>query len=178
MERGMITNCDGMETLWRHIFYNELRVAPENHPVLLTETPFNPRVCREKMIQIMFETFDVPATYIAVQSYLSVYASGRNTAMVIECGEGSSHTFPVTDGYTCRSAILRNDISGHDLTEYMRNLCTERGVYLHTTAEREILRDIKEKLCYVTSDFTTPPDDKGYVLPDGQVLTLGSERAR
>jgi actin-related protein len=178
MERGMVSKWDDMEKLWSHVFYNELRVAPENHPVLLTDTPFNPRACREKTIQIMFETFNVPATYIAVQSNLSVWASGSISGMVIECGEGSTHTFPVTDAYACRSGILRNDISGHDLTEYMRQLCTERGVYLHTTAEREILRDIKEKLCYVTCDFTAPPANKGYVLPDGQVLTLGSERVR
>jgi actin-related protein len=174
IEHGIVTNWDIMEKIWYHTFYNQLRVAPEEHPVLLTEAPLNPKANREQMTQIMFETYATPAMYVAIQAVLSLYTSGRTTGTVLDAGEGLTQIVPVFDGYALRHAISQSTLAGRDLDHYLAKLLNE------ATSRHSIdLRDIKERLGYVALDYEQEMKNSGlnqYELPDGQVINIGKER--
>ncbi|EEQ81765.1 hypothetical protein NCER_101664 [Vairimorpha ceranae BRL01] len=186
ISHGIVTNWGDMEKIWHHTFYNELRVSPEEHPILLTEAPLNPTANKEKMAQVMFETFNAPHFYISIQAVLSLYASGRTTGIVFDSGDGVSHVVPIYEGYSLPMAIRRLNLAGRDLTEYLQVILTESGNSFSTTAEKEIVRDIKEKLCYVSADYEEDVKNnsllssitKNYEMPDGQIISIGNERFR
>jgi actin-related protein len=183
---GIIENWDDMKSIWEHCFRNELRVDPAEHKVLLTEAPMNPKINRERMITMMFEDFNVPATYIAIQAVLSLYSAGKFTGDVLDSGDGVTHLVPVYDGYSLPHCIERVNLAGRDLTEYLLKILSERGYHFTTSAEKDIVREIKEKKCFVAQDYEealTKSQQGGsfeetYEMPDGSVLTIGSERFR
>jgi actin len=174
-----------MERLWQHI-YGELHVNPEEYSVLHTECPLNPKQNREKMTQIVFETFNTPAFYVSVQAVLSLYASGRTTGMVIDSGDGVTHAVPVYGAWTQRHAVECLNVGGRNLTDHLMKQLSERGYPFSTAAKWDIVSDIKERLCYIALDYEqenqragkTIDLEKSYELPDGQVITIGNERFR
>jgi len=184
IEHGIVTSWDDMERIWHHTYYNELRVAPEEHAVMLTEAPLNPKKNRERMTQIHFETFNVPQMYVQIQAVLSLYASGRTTGCVFDSGDGVSHTVPIYEGYALPHAIKRLDLAGRDLTEWMMKCLMEKGYTFTTTAEREIVRDVKEKLAYVALDYDdelkkakgSADLEKEYEMPDGNIISVDVAR--
>ena len=190
LEHGIVTDWDDMERIWSYVYEHELKTLSEEHPVLLTEPPLNPRSHRETAAQILFETFNIPALYMSVQAVLSLYASGRTTGVVLDVGDGVSHAVPVYEGFAIPNSIRRIDIAGRDVTENMQLQLRKGGHVFHTSAEKEIVRLMKEKTAYVSSDprkeekeleqgvWRNERKDLEYTLPDGQKIKLGPERFR
>jgi actin-related protein len=184
IEHGIVNDWDDMEKIWDHTFTNELRVKNDEHNVMLTEAPLNPKVNREKMANIMFNTFRVPGLYIAIQAVLSLYSAGKFTGCVCDSGDGVTHLVPIYDGYSLPHSVLRMDLAGRDLTTYMCKILQDSGYTYTSSAELEIVKNIKEKLCYVALDYNEELSksqsgqikDAQYEMPDGSIITVGAQR--
>jgi actin beta/gamma 1 len=177
LENGIIENFNDMELLWEYTFLEKLKVDPQNHPVLLTEPPYNPKATRERMVEIMFETFGVPSLNISIQGVLALLGQGRTTGLVLDSGEGVTHTIPVFDGFGMTMGIQRLDLAGRELNTLLAKLLAQEGTCLTTTTDQHHVRLMKEKHCYVALDPAKEiAEAVDYTLPDGRVVNLQDER--
>ncbi|MFX0066526.1 MAG: actin, cytoplasmic 2 [Candidatus Hermodarchaeota archaeon] len=180
IEHGVISDWGAMEKIWYYTFHNDLRINPSEHPVLLTEAPLNPIRNKEKMQEILFETFNIPALYISNQSVLALYASGRTTGVVVDVGGDVTTIVPIYEGFPITHTINRIDLGGCEITKYLAHLLRQRGYYL---PHRGIPREIKEKYCYVALDpekefnaaKKTSIAKRPYVLPSGETVIIDYE---
>merc|ERR1719499_2232505 len=179
---GIVEDWNAMTALWQHV-YTENGINASEHPVLLTEAPLNPHKNRKKMAEVFFERMNVPSLNICQQAILSLYASGRDTGLVVDSGHGVTHVVPVVEGFALKHAITRMDVAGVDVTEYLNVLLKKAGINFHTSAEMEVVRDIKERCCRVaisgsSSMVEEEPSDQGtlYKLPDGNQIRIVSPK--
>ena len=179
VDDGVITNWEYIEQLWTHVFYNEFHIEPENVCVLFGEKPLIGNHERERLIQIMFETFHTAGFYSCNQSVLALFSSGRTTGVVLDAGEGVHTIVPVYEGYTIPHAVIKSELSGKALTDYMRKLVVEA----HDDAKElpdTCIRHLKEKLCYVPLDYQAElqaaEQTAETTMPNGHPFTCGGER--
>jgi len=186
IEHGVVTNWEDMERIWQYVYGDELKTLPEEHPILLTEPPLNPRSNRAKLAEVFFETFNVPALFISMQAVLSVYASGRTTGVVLDSGDGVTHVVPLYEGFALPHSIRRIDLAGRDVTKQLQLLLRKAGHSFTTSAEMQIVQEIKEQHCRVAFDPLKEEEESSFPaqssasfrLPDNSKITIGPEAFR
>ncbi|KAL1547395.1 Actin-related protein 2 [Salvia divinorum] len=184
VNNGIVQNWDDMGHVWDHVFSSELKVDPTECKILLTDPPLNPSKNREKMVEVMFEKYKFQGVFIQIQAVLTLYAQGLLTGLVIDSGDGVTHVVPVVDGYSFPHLTKRMNVAGRHITSYLLDLLMRRGYAMNRNADFETVRNIKEKLCYISYDYKreyqlgldTTILVKNYTLPDGRVIKVGNER--
>eukprot|EP01084_Bolivina_argentea_P274235 467368_1 len=167
-EKRQINSFDDMEKVWHHSFYNECRIDPEENSILLTDSVLNPKSNREKMVQIMFESFNTPACYVEYQPILALIASHRKTGIVLDSGWKMTECTPIYNGKIIKEAVNVSYFGGRDITKYL----SKNGM---DNYEMEIVREIKEILCYAKNEMGINVKlKKGAILKDGSVIKLSN----
>ncbi|KAF0973270.1 hypothetical protein FDP41_008477 [Naegleria fowleri] len=193
MEHGVVTDWTAMEKVWDYLYSYLMdketglgdTFRKEDSPVLLTEAPLNPKKNREKAADIFFESYNVPKLFFSLQAVLSLYASGSMTGVVLDSGDGVTHSVPIYDGFAIPNAITRIDVAGRDITNYLQILLRKSGYSFHTSSEREVVKSIKESdLMYVAQNYEKEMleeekglcESKNFKLPDGSLVSMSAER--
>ncbi|CAG8569893.1 10638_t:CDS:2, partial [Paraglomus brasilianum] len=184
MENGIVKKWDDMRHLWDYTLFQKLKCDPKECKVLLTEPPMNPLSNRREMVRVMLEEYGFKGVYVSIQAVLTLYAQGLMTGVVVDSGDGVTHIVPIFDGYALPHQTRRLDVAGRDVTRYLIKLLLLRGYAFNRTADFETVRQMKEKLCYVSYDLQldqklateTTVLVENYTLPDGRVIKVGSER--
>ena len=184
VEHGVVTNWDDETLVLDYIFKNKLQINNPDHPILITEAPMNPKENRKKMCEIFFETLGFPQLQVAPQALLVLYAQGLVTGLVVDSGDGVTHIMPIAENCLLPHCIGRMNIAGRDITEHMVKLLTLRGYTFHKTSDFDVVREIKEKLCFISADIQadrklareTTAYVVPYTLPDSRLIKVSGER--
>lgn len=184
MDNGIVKRWDDMQHLWDYTFREKMKINTAGRKILLTEPPVNPIKNREHMCEVMFERYDFGGVYVAIQAVLALYAQGLSSGVVVDSGDGVTHIVPVHESTVLNHLSRRLDVAGRDVTRQLISLLLRRGYALNRTADFETVRQMKEKLCYVSYDLEldqrlseeTTVLVESYTLPDGRVIRVGSER--
>jgi len=161
VRKGQVDNWTQMEQLWQHCIFKYLRCEPEDHFFCLTEPPLNPPENREFTAEVMFETFNIPGLYIAVQAVLALAASWTSkqvtertlTGTVVDSGDGVTHVIPVAEGYVIGSSIKSMDLAGRTVSQFVQQLLRDRGENVPSAQSLEVAKAIKEQYSYVCPDL-------------------------
>ncbi|OMJ73835.1 hypothetical protein SteCoe_27385 [Stentor coeruleus] len=184
MKYSTVQNWEEIDKIYHHIFFNQLIADPNQSRILIMEPPLNKRQYREKITEVMFETFSCGGFYLANSSVMSLFATGRTTGIVIESGLNETCIVPTYEGYALPQATLKLPIGGEEITNFLITNLKASGIDLPHSKEFEVAQDIKEKYCYLSTDYQQELNSLGISsgisreceLPDGNKIILSVER--
>lgn len=192
VQAGHVRDYEGLEKLLFGALVDEARVCPDANPFLFLEPADQSRRDRERICELLFESFDMPMVGLLTNTAATLFASGRTSGLAIDSGAGRTCVAAVEEGYTLAHSTRLSDVAGDALTDALLAALRSDGYPLSTSTDRDLVEAAKEALCHVSADvaaepaavahhvdgddsgddFVTPAEDDGFVLPDQQRLFL------
>lgn len=181
ISRGNVMNWEDFYELLTHIFYNVLRVEPSQHPVIYIEHTMTPPDTREYLAKLLLDTYGVQSLFMANADLLALFSVGLTDGLVVEIGEGNTYIAPIANGALYYAGVMKLNLASVDIAENLKGLLMRYGQSLDFSAQKEILRDIKERNCYVALDpqseraKSQQMDRVSFTLPDGESMPIDGE---
>ena len=186
MKEGIIVNEEDMGILWDYCIRQKLNVKGDlnDRKILLTEAPFNPTENKLRMAKIVFEKLGFGYFNIETQAKLTLYCEGKQTGIILDSGDGVTHCIPIFEDFILPQNIKRSDIAGRHITDYLIKLLQMKGYAFNSSADFELVREIKEKYCFVSCDIAsdrkldveTTYYNSIHKLPDGRKIRISNEK--
>lgn len=169
---GFVQSPDDAVRIWQHAVKDRLGRQPADHPLLLVEPVLHSSASRESITKLMFDAVGVKAFSMLDSVAAALASTGRSTGLIVDIGADQVQVVAVHNGQTLPRTLRRSEIAGTALTQHLRRLLTDTGHPFTTSAELDVVRDIKETVCYVAASPDAPASEKKYTLPDGVEIFL------
>ncbi|XP_050789263.1 actin-like protein 6B isoform X1 [Gopherus flavomarginatus] len=128
LKNGMIEDWDCFQAILDHTYGKHVKSEPGLHPVLMSEAPWNTRAKREKLTELMFEHYAIPAFFLCKTAVLTAFANGRSTGLVLDSGATHTTAIPVHDGYILQQGIVKSPLAGDFISMQCRELFQEMNI--------------------------------------------------
>ncbi|KAG7845472.1 hypothetical protein KL941_003318 [Ogataea angusta] len=182
LANGIVDDWEALELVWSDVV-QQLEAKTDQHPLLVSEHPLNPSKNRDRLAELVFETFNFPALYVAMPAVLSLYSSGRTTGTVLDSGDGVTTVVPIYEGFSIPGTIKRLNFGGRDITRLVQGELMKNGYFLSTSSEFELVRSLKERLCHVNpkpadqhaKGPAVAEERREFPLPDGKMVRVGGQ---
>ncbi|RMB88233.1 hypothetical protein DUI87_35390 [Hirundo rustica rustica] len=186
LKNGMIEDWECFQAILDHTYGKHVKSEPGLHPVLMSEAPWNTRAKREKLTELMFEHYNIPAFFLCKTAVLTAFANGRSTGLVLDSGATHTTAIPVHDGYILQQGIVKSPLAGDFISMQCRELFQELNIDIvppYMIAAKEVIQDFQASVLQVSD---SPYDEQvaaqmptvHYEMPNGYNTDYGAERLR
>ena len=179
-----IKNWDALEQMINYILQETFHVESNLHPLVFPDSVMSTQSERETLVKFCFERINVPAVMLLDKNVLALFSTGKVTGIIVNIGENFTEIVPIKDAMPIVEAMVSLKLGDKTITETLEKLLGKKGMGFTTRLEKRSLKDIKEKVCYVSLNFDeeikmaekSEAIEKIYETPFGEIITLNAER--
>ena len=176
IQRGQISDWDKFETLLHYLLYEKMKVVPEEISIMITESPKSPKENKQKLSELLFETFNVQNIHLANSSMLGLFAYGKTSGLIVDSGFNITSSVPLYEGFPLHHASIKLNYGGEDISKYLLSMIEKELDPSYKYLKGRLLADnIKEKLGYIPLGGDLEEEEYKYTLPEGTEIKLGKE---